>query len=134
MKMKNLLLAPVLALGISQFASAAAPVPPQDVAKLPNLNGVWLGSDGGKYYIKQIGGEILWYGESLTNPVIWSNVAHGTFDGAKLLLRWSDVPKGTISNAGLLAISYSNDGIPRLTISYKSGGFGGNYLTKQQQQ
>jgi hypothetical protein len=141
MNIKNLLLVPTIVLGFSHFAFAddmqtrePKAVVPADISNLPDLNGLWNGNDGGKYYLKQIGGEVLWYGESSANPPTWSNVAHGTFDGKKLLVRWADVPKGSIANAGLLAITYSNDGVspPRLTMSYKSGGFGGSYLTKAQ--
>jgi hypothetical protein len=74
-----------------------------------NLNGVFEGG-GGKYYIRQLGNEILWYGEENATSPTWSNVAHGIIKGDKITVKWADVPKGSIMQSGDLVIKInSND-------------------------
>ncbi len=74
-----------------------------------NLNGVFSGA-GGKYYLRQLGDEILWYGEEDAVSPTWSNVAHGVIKGNIIKVKWADVPKGEIMQSGNLVISInSND-------------------------
>jgi hypothetical protein len=74
-----------------------------------NLNGVFSGA-GGKYYLRQLGDEILWYGEEDAVSPTWSNVAHGIIRGNKIIVKWADVPKGEIMQSGSLVIRIdSND-------------------------
>lgn len=74
-----------------------------------NLNGVFSGA-GGKYYLRQLDNEILWYGEEDAVSPTWSNVAHGIIKGNKIIVKWADVPKGEIMQSGNLVIEIkSND-------------------------
>jgi len=74
-----------------------------------NLDGVFSGA-GGKYYLRQLGNEILWYGEEDAVSPTWSNVAHGTIAKNIITVKWADVPKGSIMQSGNLKIRIdSND-------------------------
>ena len=74
-----------------------------------NLNGVFSGA-GGKYYLRQLGDEVLWYGEEDAVSPTWSNVAHGIIKGNIIKVKWADVPKGEIMQSGSLIIRIdSND-------------------------
>lgn len=74
-----------------------------------NLNGVFSGA-GGKYFLRQLGNEILWYGEEDAVSPTWSNVAHGLIKGNIIKVKWADVPKGEIMQSGSLVIRIdSND-------------------------
>jgi hypothetical protein len=74
-----------------------------------DLNGVFSGA-GGKYYFRQLGDEILWYGEEDAVSPTWSNVAHGIIKGNIIKVKWADVPKGEIMQSGNLVIRIdSND-------------------------
>lgn len=75
-----------------------------------NIEGVFTCDWNGNYYVRQIGNEILWYGEEVSVNPTWSNVAHGTINGNVLTLIWADVPKGSIMQKGKLVIQInSND-------------------------
>jgi len=79
------------------------------VASTYNLDGVFSGA-GGKYYLRQLGNEILWYGEEDAVSPTWSNVAHGIIKGNIIKVKWADVPKGEIMQSGSLVIRIdSND-------------------------
>jgi hypothetical protein len=58
-----------------------------------DLTGTWSGKDSGAYYIRQIGSVVWWYREQAGTGPAWSNVAHGQFQGDRLILKWADVPK-----------------------------------------
>jgi len=74
-----------------------------------NLDGVFSGG-GGNYYIRQLGNEVLWYGEEVAVSPTWSNVAHGIIKGNIITVKWADVPKGSIMQSGSLVIQInSND-------------------------
>jgi hypothetical protein len=74
-----------------------------------DLNGVFSGA-GGKYYFRQLGDEVLWYGEEDAVSPTWSNVAHGIIKGNVIKVKWADVPKGEIMQSGNLVIRIdSND-------------------------
>jgi len=105
---------------------ATPPPPPQPQAL--NIHGVWNCNDGGKYYIRQIGSKIWWFGESSpTNPG-WSNVAYGTLTGNELRLEWADVPKGSIMGMGTLILQVISNN--RIEARQKTGGFGGSIWTR----
>lgn len=75
-----------------------------------NIEGVFTCDWNGNYYVRQIGNEVLWYGEEVSVDPSWSNVAHGTINGDVLTLIWADVPKGSIMQKGNLVIKInSND-------------------------
>lgn len=98
----------------------------EDNTKIPpnqySLDGVFSGG-GGKYYLRQIGNEILWYGEEDAVSPNWSNVAHGTISGNTITVKWADVPKGSIRQSGNLVIRIdSNDA---LVLTQQTGEFFG---------
>lgn len=75
-----------------------------------NIEGIFQCDWNGKYYVRQIGNEILWFGEDDSVSPLWSNVAHGTINGNVLTVIWGDVPKGSIMQHGNLVIQInSND-------------------------
>jgi hypothetical protein len=85
-----------------------------------NLDGVFSGG-GGKYYLRQLGNEILWYGEEDAVAPTWSNVAHGVIKGNTITVKWADVPKGEIMQSGNLTIKInSND---ELVLTKQTGEF-----------
>ncbi len=87
----------------------------EDVNKRPKtqyiLDGVFDGA-GGKYYLRQLGNDVLWYGEENAVSPSWSNVAHGIINGNIITVKWADVPKGSIMQSGNLVIRIdSNDAL-----------------------
>lgn len=94
-----------------------------------NLTGVWRSDDGGRYYIRQIGNKVWWFGESAPNSPSWSNAAYGEVSGNELRLQWADVPKGYNMNSGSMVLDIVSNG--RLTAREKTGGFGGSNWVKQ---
>ncbi len=111
----------VIIFGISEIKTSFA----------ADLTGVWSGDDGGKYYLRQIGNEIWWFGESSPTEPGWSNVAHGTIKNNVIVLKWSDVPKGGTSGNGNLKLKVENQN--KLTIFVNDGGFSGTVLTRTPQ-
>ncbi len=95
---------------------------------MANLTGKWKCSDSGVYYIRQVGEEVMWYGE-LESISVFSNVAAGNIGGNNLILRWMDVPKGGNSNEGILVLKIAADG-KKMTLVTKEGSFGGAEWTK----
>jgi hypothetical protein len=93
-----------------------------------DLTGTWSCNDGGKYYVRQIGKELFWYGEKSVTSPIWSNVATGTVDGNYIIVRWADVPKGTTLSEGILELTLVNPNKFQSTL--KTGGFGGSIWTR----
>ncbi len=94
-----------------------------------DLTGTWTVNGGaGKYYIKQIGEEIWWYGESSSSNPLWSNSAHGKYSSGTVTLEWADVPKGSIANHGILVLQVSNNDTYMESV-IKTGGFGGSSVT-----
>lgn len=102
MNLRKLLLCLVVALIIVPSISFG-----QDYA----LDGRFSGG-GGIYYLRQIGDQILWYGEEDAVSPGWSNVAHGVIGGDIINVIWADVPKGSIMQSGTLVLQIiSNDEI-----------------------
>ncbi len=93
-----------------------------------DLTGVWNCDDGGKYYIRQLGNKIWWYGESNPNSPGWSNVMYGTLSGSSINGNWADVPKGGSLNNGIMKLNVESNN--RLTATQKTGGFGGSVWTR----
>jgi hypothetical protein len=92
-----------------------------------NLSGRWAGNDGGTYYIRQVGDEVWWFGESANGGKNWSNVFHGSIDWRTHTIRgqWIDIPKGATRNRGKLVLRYADDG-RTLSALQRTGGFGGS--------
>jgi hypothetical protein len=93
------------------------------IAANVDLTGRWQCDDGGIYYIRQVGTEVFWYGESPDRKT-WSNVYHGFIQGNSIVGSWVDVPKGDIRQAGEMDLNI--DAANRLSATRKTGGFGGS--------
>ena len=108
MKLKNLFILCILVLIFTSVSSFSQDAKKEEKSKY-NLDGVFSGA-GGKYYLRQLGNEILWYGEEDAVSPAWSNVAHGVIKGNTITVKWADVPKGQILQSGNLVIQInSND-------------------------
>ncbi len=95
-----------------------------------NIEGVFVCDWNGNYYVRQIGNEVLWYGEEVSVNPTWSNVAHGTINGDVLTLIWADVPKGSIMQKGNLVIKIiSNDNF--ILTSQEGDNFGSSNWTRK---
>ena len=108
MKLKNLFVLCILAFILTPMTSFSQNE--KNVEKsVYNLDGVFSGA-GGKYYLRQLDNELLWYGEEDAVTPTWSNVAHGVIKGNTITVKWADVPKGEIMQSGNLVIKInSND-------------------------
>lgn len=80
-----------------------------------NLTGVWRCNDGGLYFIRQVGNQVWWYGESGDGGVGWSNVFQGYVTGNKIIGKWADVPKGTARNYGEMTLSFSGNSLRKIS-------------------
>lgn len=98
------------------------------IAYSQDLTGKWNCDDGGKYYIRQIGNEIFWYGEKAPTSPPWSNIAFGVRVEDTIILRWADVPKGTIMQKGELHLKVTSPN--KIQAVRKTGGFGGSNWSK----
>lgn len=92
-----------------------------------DLTGGWLGNDGGRYYVRDIGSTVWWFGEHSKGG--WSNVFRGVRNGARVSGEWADVPRGNALRAGDLALQLVEpDRMAPQIIERReeSGGFGGS--------
>ena len=55
-----------------------------------NLTGRWSANDGGTYYLRQLGDQLWWYGQSGDGGATWSNVYQGVIRGEQISGRWAD--------------------------------------------
>ena len=95
---------------------------------LIDLTGVWDCDDGGKYYVRQLGTTVWWYGELDPNAPNWSNVMRGTISGNMINADWTDVPKGSIMQNGNLVLQIESNN--QLVAISKTGGFAGSVWTR----
>jgi hypothetical protein len=100
--------------------------PPAQVST--NLSGAWSCNDGGTYYIRQVGDQVWWYGQSADSGATWTNVFNGRIRGGQIVGRWADVPKGRMMNAGSMTLEIA--GNRQLRAVHKTGGFGGSVWTR----
>ena len=108
MKLKNLFVLCILVLTLTPITSFSQTEKKVEKS-LYNLDGVFSGA-GGKYYLRQLDNELLWYGEEDAVSPTWSNVAHGVIKGNTITVKWADVPKGEVMQSGNLVIRIkSND-------------------------
>jgi hypothetical protein len=105
-------------------AIACATADPTDVGE---LTGPWRGSEGGVYYIRQVGDCVWWFGTDinglepgLTGQNGFANVASGRVDGTRIDVEWADLPAGDTLGGGGLSLVYdeAND---RLTVTEQRG-------------
>lgn len=90
-----------------------------------DISGYFTCNDGGHYYIRQIGMEVYWFGESKNGA--WANVFKGRISGNTINGYFYDVPKGRADGKGELRIRIEALGH---TLSKISGRFGGSRWTK----
>lgn len=97
----------------------------QQVGNINDLDGAWACNDGGRYYIREIEGMVIWFGESRfsNGRPVFSNVAIGDRNGNSISLRWADVPKGSLLGEGnlVLRVNSANE-----IIKVSGAGFGGS--------
>jgi hypothetical protein len=101
---------------------------PGSVPALIDLTGVWNCDDGGKYYVRQLGTSVWWFGELDPNAPNWSNVMRGTISGNKINAEWTDVPKGSVMQYGNLVLQIASNN--KLVAISKTGGFAGSVWTR----
>jgi len=98
-------------------AIACATEDPEGVGR---LTGVWAGSEGGMYYVRQVGDCIWWFGTDvrdiepgLTDQAGFANVASGRVNGDRIDLEWADLPLGDTLGGGGLTLVYDaeNDAV-----------------------
>jgi hypothetical protein len=94
-----------------------------------NLTGRWNCDDGGKYYVRQLGNAVWWYGESGDNGATWTNVFNGTVQGMQINGSWADVPHGRITSSGTMTLQIQD--VNHFRATSKTGGFGGNAWTRE---
>lgn len=117
-------------------AIACATADPEDVGE---LTGAWAGSEGGIYYIRQVGDCVWWFGNDigdiepgLTGQPGFANVASGRLAGTTLEVEYADLPVGDTLGGGGLTFIYdeAND---QLTLTEQRGDwipFGARTLTR----
>lgn len=91
----------------------------------PGATGVWLGNDGGVYFVRQSGSDLVWFGQSCSGAAMpdFANVFVGHLAGNRASGQWADVPYGHTQGTGNLGLRVDPDRITRLSVS---GGFGGS--------
>ena len=109
--------------------SASLPPGGDHSAQWADVNGVWHCDDGGMYFVRQIGPDVLWYGEGPTSQPFFANVAHGRIeDDGRVRLMWADVPKGVTGACGALLLQLRGQG--EMWAIHATGGFGGRRWTR----
>ncbi len=117
-----------ITIGSSSNLEASEIKSPKLIAEAVNLSGRWRASDGGTYYLKQIGNELWWFGESPNQGATWSNIFHGQIQGKQIAGKWVDVPKGRNNLAGEITLKVLSSN--RLKAVRRTGGFGGSVWTR----
>lgn len=92
------------------------------------INGYYEGSDGGAYFIRQIGNKIYWFGEDPKGG--FANVMAGTVSGNKITASFWDVPKGKTKGAGEIVLEIQSGGASIAKVS-SSVPFGATSFKKQ---
>ena len=100
------------------------------------LTGVWTADDAGRYYLRQMGDCVWWFGTELQEVGDgeqrgFANVAVGRLVDDELRLEWADVPLGDILGGGTLILQISDDGNQLTKASEAGTGFGGITWTRQ---
>ncbi|NEO16942.1 MULTISPECIES: hypothetical protein [unclassified Moorena] len=93
-----------------------------------SLTGTWRANDGGTYYIRQVGNELWWYGQSSNNGRSFSNVFHGYIGQNEVAGNWADVPRGRTRGSGEMVVRIDSN--RRLTAVRRTGGFSGSVWTR----
>jgi hypothetical protein len=119
-------------------AIACATADPTDVGE---LTGAWQGSEGGMYWIRQVGDCVWWFGTELndikrgaTGQPGFANVASGRIDGTRIDVEFADLPLGDVMGGGGLTLVYDAEQ-DQLTIVEQRGDwltFGARTFTRIQ--
>ncbi len=117
-------------------AIACATDDPTDVGE---LTGAWRGSEGGVYYIRQVGDCVWWFGTEIddiepgqTGQPGFANAASGRMVGTRIDLEWADLPMGSVLGGGGLTFTYDEER-GELVMTEQRGDwipFGGSTLTR----
>jgi S-formylglutathione hydrolase FrmB len=107
---------------------AAIPFDPEDI----HLTGRWAATDGGMYFVRQVGDTVWWngmsdfaqkYGEIGRD---FNNVGKGTLVDGTISAEFADVPRGNIWGNGHLSLKVEADAEGNLQVRRLSGDFGGD--------
>lgn len=92
---------------------------------IADLTGVWMGDDGGIYYIRQQGNDLVWFGELFGrfSNVFRCTIPSGLRAGSVVRGSWADVPKGGAGGNGTLSLQIRD--AFTLIRQDATGGFGG---------
>jgi hypothetical protein len=88
----------------------------------PELTGTYKANDGGTYYIRQLGNDLVWAGVSSDDGHEWTNVFVGKVNGDTINGNWADVPRGHLQGSGTLTLKFTVSEF-RINIQ-KTGGTG----------
>jgi hypothetical protein len=91
-------------------AIACATADPTDVGE---LTGAWEGSEGGMYWIRQVGDCVWWFGtevkdikRGVTGQPGFANVASGRINGTRIDVEFADLPLGDVMGGAGLTLVY----------------------------
>ena len=100
---------------------------------------MWAGSEGGVYYIRQVGDCVWWFGTELKDiepgqagQLGFANVATGRVDGTRIEVEWADLPLGNVLGGGGLSLVYDEEN-DQLSITEQRGDwqpFGASVFTR----
>jgi len=84
-----------------------------DPADVGELTGAWEGSEGGMYWIRQVGDCVWWFGTEVKDLALgatgqngFANVASGRIDGTRVDVEFADLPLGDVLGGGGLTLVY----------------------------
>lgn len=95
-----------------------------------DLTGQWSCDDGGTYYLRQTGRQLVWYAETSDTKPAWTTVFSGRIYNKRIKGRWADVPKGRATGSGDLELAIENDGNTLRTVT-NTGGYRGSRWNRQ---
>jgi hypothetical protein len=75
-----------------------------------SLTGVWAATDDGQYYVRQNGKSVWWLGLSPDGGASYASVFSGSIRNDRVSGTWCDVPMGSSTGAGQLALRIQLDG------------------------
>ena len=67
------------------------------------LSNMYKANDGGTYFVRRVGNDVYWVGESADDGRTWTNVFKGTLNGNTFSGGWADVA-GNIGGSGTLTL------------------------------
>lgn len=98
------MLRPLATIIFSFVCSSAAAL--GQCAAPPTLDGQWRANDNGYYYLRVVGNNVFWLGESADSGRGWTQVFHGTRQGNQISGVWADV-RGASHNSGQMTLRVS---------------------------